>query len=412
MVDHLRNIAGPGVGVRVPISGTQSGALDATYPSSTFHDQHACYACWNADDQFFLDSITKYPFKRWHRPMPYITGGKVTGRPYVATELSSPWPNYHAAEPILLAALYGAYQDWDGLMVFAYRGDEIWDRSYVAMKYDFDRHMTKMVAITVASLLFRRNDINVGSELLRLVTTEQDVLEHAYRNNDMAFSLVTHWLGHRSPYSTLMRRIEIDKGPEQIIPVEPGEPEDHIYKAMIGENEHELEWHFDEDNRDDSYFKADTENVHVLAGAIDTEHVEIHLFERGVLAGGSISVDPPLEDSALIAMILVETTPESSTYLIIATGKMQNFGQILEETYEGSGIWFVVNEGGDHVEVEGIGAQIIFPIPVGYVRYYSLNPDGSDNVELEPESYGEHCIVHLSPNNNTLWYKVVIREEG
>ena len=281
--------------------------------------------------------------------------------------------------------------------------------------------MTKLVAITVAALLFRRHDTRTGGESLKVITTRQDVLDHPYDNPGFDFNFITHALGlssnHFVPddgylpaYITLMRKIEIAKGVTHSVSDYPGPPDDNIYRAMINEEDHELEWHHDEDNRDDSYFKADTENVHVLAGAIDTDHVEAHYFTRGILNGGSISVDPPLEDSALIAMILVETTPESSTYLIIATGKLENCNQELRETELGSGIWYVHNPGEDHVEVEGIDADITLPIPAGSVdEFYSLNPDGSEDVELEPEAHGEEqCILNLLSTHETLWYKLVI----
>ncbi len=438
MVNYLRTVGGPGGGVQVPISGTQSGSLDATFLSSTFHDQHACFGCWDGDKRFFLDSITKYPFyyneETWmdHRPIPHISGGKVTGKPYVATELSSPWPNPHAAEPILLAALYGAFQDWDGLMVFAYRGDDDWDREYVAMKYDFDRHMTKLVAITVAALLFRRNDVSKGVGPLMVVTTRQDVKDEAYSNQQMRFSEVTHALGtwedgfdppegYLPGYATLMRRIEIDKGEQHVHSQPPEAPEDHIYKAMIDveEEEHELEWHYDEENIDDSYVKTDTDNVHVLAGAIDTGHIEIHHFYRGVLDGGSIEVDPPDADSALIAMILVEATPESSTYLIIATGKMENteFQETEVQPPTEPRMYYIAepvqeNWGNEPVLVEGVGARITLPVSAIRVDCYTLNPDGSEHTGFDPEPSGDQCIVHLSPDNQTLWYKVVINEVG
>ena len=284
--------------------------------------------------------------------------------------------------------------------------------------------MTKLVAITVAALLFRRHDTRTGGESLKVITTRQDVLDHPYDNPGFDFNFITHALGlssnHFVPddgylpaYITLMRKIEIAKGVTHSVSDYPGPPDDNIYRAMINEEDHELEWHHDEDNRDDSYFKADTENVHVLAGAIDPDHVEAHYFTRGILNGGSISVDPPLEDSALIAMILVETTPESSTYLIIATGKLKNEGQLLDQVFPvppppDPPLWTVNQWGSNRVLVEGISAHITLPVSANNVDCFILNPDGSEYIGFEPEPSGNHCIVHLSPGNQTLWYKVVI----
>ncbi len=427
MVNHLQNIAGPGVGVQVPISGTQPGALDATINSSTFHDNHASYCGWSTS--FFLDSITKYPFFKtvWlnHQPIPHISGAKVTGKPYVATEIASVHPNPHQAEPILLAAMYAAFQDWDGLVVFAYRGDEHWERDYIALKNDFDRHMTKLAAITVAALLFRRHDVSTGGTPLQVITTRKDVLEDPYDVEHMRLSDPTHALGHSlNPYSadegylpayaTLLRRMEINKGEEHFVSQTPAPPQDHIFRTDTGE----LEWYNDPDHRDDAFFKADTENVQVLAGAIDTDSP--HYFTSGVLAGGSIG-DISLTTSALIAMIFRDISPEGTkTYLITATGEIENTGQRLDDAprpqhlpdwapdiWKAVGIWALDPF---EVRVEGIGAYIRLHVQQDRVRFFSLNPDGSENTELDVDDLENYCGMRLSENNETLWYKVVITQ--
>ena len=281
--------------------------------------------------------------------------------------------------------------------------------------------MTKMVAITVASLLFRRHDPTTGGDPLQVVTTRQDVLEHPYDNPSFDFNLVTRALGvspdpyepdegYLPGYATLMARIEIDKGDTHSVSDPPGVPEDHVYRALINEQgDHELGWHYDPENIDPSFFKADTENVQVLAGAID--HVDFHRFYRGVLNGGSIG-NISLMTSALIAVILVQDTSSEQTYLIVATGEMENEGEILNEAYvpppPEPSLWIVNQWGSNRVLVEGIGADITLPVPAGSVRFYSLNPDGSEHVELEPESIGAQCRLHLLPTCETLWYKFVI----
>jgi len=283
-----------------------------------------------------------------------------------------------------------------------------------------------MVAITVASLLFRRHDPATGGDPLTLVTTRQDVIEHPWNNTSFNFNFITHALGpdplnpapgYLPTYSAIMRRIEIDKGGTHSVSDPPGVPEDRVYRALINEQgDHELGWHYDPENIDDSFFKADAENIQALAGKIDTE--DRHSFTRGVLSGGSILV-APITSSALIAVILVEITPDFRTYLIISTGEMKNtdFNPTQDPTPPPAGHpWLYYLEdpvedwGHEPVLVEGIGAHITLPIPAANViEFLTLNPDGSDRVRLDPEPQGEHCILHLSPGNETLWYRFVIR---
>jgi len=285
--------------------------------------------------------------------------------------------------------------------------------------------MTKMVAITVASLLFRRHDPTTGGDPLQVVTTRQDVLEHPYDNPSFDFNLVTRALGvspdpyepdegYLPGYATLMARIEIDKGDTHSVSDPPGVPEDDIYRAMIDEDEHELEWHYDPENIDDSFFKADIENVHVLAGAID--QVQFHRFIRGVLQGGSIG-NISLTTSALMAVILVETTPSQRTYLIIATGEIVNDDQEIDpvppipppfpdpQLYE---LHTPNYYGRAPVFVEGMAADITLPYPPDRVEWRALDPTGAPGDPLPMEDLITECRLHLSLNHETLWYKLVI----
>jgi len=415
MVDFLKNLDGPGIGVKVPISGTNVGTLDGVLTSS-FHDKHRCWGCWTEDGYFFMDSIAEDPFRSYHDVIPHLSGAKVAGKPYVASEVSSPAPNYHAAEPIILAALYGAFQDWDGIIVFAYRGDHVWNREYIQMKYDFDRHMTKMVAITEAALLFRRADIRMSQMApLTVVTTRQDVLEEAWGNQNMDFYKVTHALGHSGPpgylpaYTTLMRRIEIAKGEEHSVSEYPEEPDPHIYET----DTRELMWH--EPSEDQGFVKVDAYNVQAVIGFIGNHSFQ---FIRGLLGGGSIRV-LQITSTAIIGVILRETTPSSSTYLIVATGEIQNTGQSVQPVepppYPNSPYtWYeLVRWALDpfHVLVEGIDAYITIPIRANHVEWYALDPQGyRGDAPLPKDDLGTATRLNISPDYQTLWYEVVITQ--
>ncbi len=417
MEKHLRTIGGT-TGVRVPISGTQHGPLDSVL-SSTFHDKHRCWGCWTGDNYFVMDSIVEDPFRSNRNVIPFLSGAKVTGKPYVATEVSSPAPNYHAAEPILLAALYGAFQDWDGILPYAYKHYSDWDRNrfgdsppneYCGSKFDFDRHMTKMVAFTVAALLFRRNDIGKGQDPpLQVITTRQDVLNEAIGEPplDMDFNGVTHAIRYLPEYATLMKRIEIDKGEEHFQSQTPLEPDPPIYETDTGE----LQWQ--EPDEGQGIVKVDAENIQALVGYIEDPQNPFE-FEHGLLDGGSIRV-LDIESTAIIAVILKESTPASNTYLIIATGKIENEGLDIDETSPGSGLFFI-GEGGwgsEPILVEGIDANITIPIPINNVEWYALDPQGyRDGDPLPKDDLGTACGLHLSPDHETLWYELIVAQVG
>jgi hypothetical protein len=153
--------------------------------------------------------------------------------------------------------------------------------------------------------------------------------------------------------------------------------------------------------------------VQVLAGAIGSQQFS---FGKGVFAGGGTIDVYTISSSALIAVIRRDTTAGVTTYLIIATGEMENFGQEISEAPVPPApppppTYYIIPGGGwgeDHVEVEGIGAYIILPVSAGNVTLHSLNPDGSENTELDVDELENYCGLRLSADNETLWYKVVI----
>ena len=405
MCDFLKNLVGPGIGVRVPISGTQWGSLDALL-SSSFHDKHRCWGCYSGNGPFFMDSITEDPTRASHNVVPFLSGGRATAKPYVATEVSSPPPNYHAAEPILIAALYGSFQDWDGILPYAYKHYSIWDRDwfgdmvgvYGGSKYDFDRHMTKLVAITVAALIFRRFDISIGGDPLRVVTIGQDVLAEGWHIPQMNFNEVTHAIRYLPGYATLMRRIEIDKGEFGLIPDPPEEPDPPIYLT----DTNELEWNLSIPGHE--FVKVDTVNVQALIGA--TEREEPYTFEHGILEGGSITVQD-IESTAIIA-IVHKNPPTGSNYLIIATGKIENTDMLIHEDQQNPGQWYLDRWGEAPVLVEGIAVYIILCLQAENVEFYSLDPQGQRRTQLPVDDLGEQCGLQLSSSRETLWYELVI----
>ncbi|MCS7316549.1 MAG: hypothetical protein RMI94_15565, partial [Bryobacterales bacterium] len=48
-------------------------------------------------------------------------------RPYTVSEFNQPWPNRQGAEIVPALAAYAAFQDWDGLVHFAYEHARTWD---------------------------------------------------------------------------------------------------------------------------------------------------------------------------------------------------------------------------------------------------------------------------------------------
>src|SRR5207248_905094 len=49
-------------------------------------------------------------------------------KPFTVSEFNQPWPNTYAGEIDPSIAAFAAFQDWDGLMHFAYSHSHSWDQ--------------------------------------------------------------------------------------------------------------------------------------------------------------------------------------------------------------------------------------------------------------------------------------------
>src|SRR5258708_26255761 len=81
---------------------------------------------------------------------------RVKGKPHNVTEYQHPAPNTYNSESVLLAAAYGALQDWDGIWFFAYSTTTA---DYTTGWFDRGGDPGKMANNLIAAALFRRRAV-------------------------------------------------------------------------------------------------------------------------------------------------------------------------------------------------------------------------------------------------------------
>ena len=102
-----------------------------------------------------------------------IANQRVKGRPHNVTEYQHPSPNTYGSEGPLLAAAYGALQDWDSLWMFDYLTGT---SEYVTGFFDHGGHPGKMANNLLAAALFRRGDVAPAlNEYTMALTPERGV---------------------------------------------------------------------------------------------------------------------------------------------------------------------------------------------------------------------------------------------
>jgi hypothetical protein len=84
----------------------------------------------------------------------------VAGKPYTVSEFNHPFPNDWAAEGIPIAAAYGAFQDWDAIMVYTFEPKRAADwKSYVGDPFDISLDPVRMTQMATGALAFLRGDV-------------------------------------------------------------------------------------------------------------------------------------------------------------------------------------------------------------------------------------------------------------
>ncbi|HBY59380.1 MAG TPA: hypothetical protein DEH78_06130, partial [Solibacterales bacterium] len=159
----------------VPVAGTQMGYGgllnidshdDLDYQDHHFYIDHYSFpnVQWDGRDWRIRDSSSVGTGLGAFLSM---ASARQAGRPYTVSEYNQPWPNTYAAEITPTLAAFGAFQDWDSIMHFAYAHSRNWDRG-VPNGFNIDGDWTKFVNIGQAAWLFRTAAIAPSVEPMKI----------------------------------------------------------------------------------------------------------------------------------------------------------------------------------------------------------------------------------------------------
>ena len=193
-------------GERVPVAGTQMGYggllnLDSheelDYQDNHFYVDHYNFphVQWDGRDWRIRDSSAVGSGLTVFQNM---AAAREAGRPYTVSEFNQPWPNTHGSEMDVALSAFGAFQNWDAIMHFAYSHGRNWDVG-VPNGFNINGDWTKFPNIGQAAWLFRSGAIQSGTQPVEVLVS-QDLRLQAGRekaNGNIAGFLATH-LGYDS----------------------------------------------------------------------------------------------------------------------------------------------------------------------------------------------------------------------
>ncbi|MBS1827585.1 MAG: hypothetical protein JST93_19880 [Acidobacteria bacterium] len=214
-LNALRDVVREQAGPLVPIAGTQIGFgglmtidshRDLDYHDNHFYVDHYNFpnTAWDAFDWRIRDASSA---GSGLGAILNIAATRVAGMPFTVSEYNQNWPNRQAAELDPLVSIIGAFQDWDGLMHFAYSHGRGWDDG-VPSGFDLNGDWTKWINFGQTAWLFRGGAISKGETPLALPASrtirERATMER--RNGSVSTFLST--LGF-APLNALRHRIEL-----------------------------------------------------------------------------------------------------------------------------------------------------------------------------------------------------------
>jgi hypothetical protein len=167
-------------GSLVPVAGTQVGfggmlTIDS-HRDLDYHDNH-----------FYVDHYnfpnTSWDGRDWRIRDSSATGSRLSailnmamarpaGKPYTVSEFNQNWPNQQGAETDPLVAVIGGFQDWDGIMHFAYSHGRGWDDN-VPNGFNLNGDWTKWVGFGQSAWIFRTGAIAKGPHIMRAIPLEE-----------------------------------------------------------------------------------------------------------------------------------------------------------------------------------------------------------------------------------------------
>ncbi|GMV97744.1 MAG: hypothetical protein AMXMBFR83_20990 [Phycisphaerae bacterium] len=331
---------------------------------------------------------------------------RVAGKPYTVTEYNHPSPNSFGSEGPLLLAAQAAFQDWDGIFLFAYSHNARWDAGHFDSFFDIGQHPTKMANFAAAALIFRTGQVSPGRELVTgdlTVDRELDILARTQRAWNM---LGLADLGV-APTTPLLHRtaIRIMDPPRDRKGVESNQPSGPAPDGRGPERASrfvsdtgEIEW--DRRQRDRGVVTINAPRVKAAIGFFGDRAVSL-----GPVTFAPADGAPPLWRTLCLSLIEGESFSAPGRALLVATGDAENTGMVWKDA-ERSSVGRQWGQAPSRVEV--IPAVIRLPVPPNRLEAWPLDERGrrTDALPARPADGGSLITLGQPP---TLWYEIVTR---
>lgn len=348
---------------------------------------------------------------------------RLLGKAATVSEYDHPNLNFYAAEGNLMAAAMGSFQNWSGIIQFAWTHNRDFFREVESGQFDMCSATEKLVHFPACWAMFVRGDVSKGGNEMvyaPLWSQQKEIEVMAKTQKNFSYVKESNPMMAALPLAMVTGRT-MEEAPglmggqyTKVIRDEKDVPEEFktAYKNKeITSSTGEITWNWQK--KAAGWFRVDTRNTKVFSGFIRGRSFDFK--------GMSITPGKTRLDWATISM--TNTTPSNGkvnndrvapgSYLLAATGMCHNTDEVIVDL-GGGRISCASGNGGSlgtaPVICEGIDACIRLDALAGKVECWALAPDGSRKqqvaVDADPEG---NAILNIDSKYQTVWYEVNIK---
>jgi hypothetical protein len=322
---------------------------------------------------------------------------RIHGLPFTISEYQHSTPNSFGSEGPLLVAAYGALQDWDGIMMFAYDAAENdnWGAGFFNDFFSMNAHPTKMANMLIAATLFRRGDVAAAQTQLLMnfdPATELDILA----SKGSAWN-VANGLHQNVPNDVpLTKRFALDVSAN---PQGQQQPPAASNASTLVADTGELVWNLDVANQG-----------LVTVNTASTKSVVGYINNRAQLLGNvGIKVATTTRNWATVSLSAVRGSfaevDSPASILVVATGDAENTNMQWKNAAKNS---VGTRWGSSPTLVEVIPVTIDLPYASARTKAWVLDETGQRKSELSVGDTAGKAQLILNGTTASLWYEIEV----
>lgn len=323
------------------------------------------------------------------------------GKPFLVTEYSYPYPKEYIAEYPLIGAAYGSFQDWNGIIMHAYKGGEpgSFGDKYLHSRFNMFNNPVVMSQIPVASKVFREGYVSKAESFSEISYTKDGTLDMFLDFGKWNVTDLYEYLSAKNIdyYSVLENGIKNSLGgtnsAASLTATNPfvsstGQLKWDMVKGSLSINTERAEAAIGFLNGNESFF---------------SNHLDVLSFDAST-------------DFATLGLSALDGLPLSNSgkLLLSATSRVLNSNMGVSDSSESSCSCYLSNFGGPPMLIQPVRGQITLNLPLATdISVYRLTGTGKidQNHEIPVSRDGNQFTFEIgknSRNDDTLWYGIEI----